>query len=508
MVQELSAPIIVIVEDEESHLELIRRAFASAQQFPVEIKHCSTIHEAEQYLSSVPDKSIYAVIVDWNLPDGHGMDLLRRVTVHAPYLLMTSFGNESLAVEAMKAGAMDYIVKSPEEFIRMPNTVQRIAREWANIDKRKIAEEALRKSEGQLRALIDNANEPIWSIDSSYHLLAVNSAFQAVIQVLTQKNVFLGANILDYLPDDSSTQRSMWKEYYDSVLRSGKQRIVEQQQEIEGKLIDYEIALNPIISSSHEITGVVVFTRDVSERKRSERVLREREEKLNAALIEKSRLVEELERQKTMTLQAVIEGQEHERSRIAKDLHDGVGQMLSVIKIGMSSVEDKIATWLPQEASQLHESIVLLDKVVQEVRSVSHQLMPVALKQLGLSSSIHDICSSITASTDIRIDTELSALEVRFDALQELTLYRIIQELINNTLKYGEAKRISIQALREETALLIMYEDDGKGFDMQAQRIGLGLHNIASRVAILGGTVEIHSSPGGGMAATIDIPLP
>lgn len=500
-------PIIVIVEDEEAHFELIHRAFISARQFPVEIRHCPTIHDAEEYLPTVSEKRLYAVIVDWNLPDGHGMDLLRKVNIKAPYLLMTSFGNESLAVEAMKAGAMDYIVKSPEEFLRMPATVQRIAREWSNIRQRTIAEEALRKSEGQLRALIDNTNEPIWSIDSAYCLLAFNSAFQAIVQVLTRKNVFLGANVFEYLADDGPYQRFVWQEYYDSVLRSGKQRIVEQQQEIDGRMIDFEIALNPIISFSDEVTGVVVFTRDVSERKRSERALREREERLHVALQEKNRLLEELERQKTITLQAVIEGQEHERSRIAKDLHDGVGQMLSVIKIGISAAEEKIASSSPHEASRLRESILLLDTAVQEVRSVSHQLMPVALKQLGLSSSIHDICSSITASTAIRIDTELSALEQRFDALLELTLYRIIQELINNTLKYGEANRISIQALREEKALLIMYEDDGKGFDMQAQRIGLGLHNIASRVTILGGTVEIHSSPGGGMAATIDIPL-
>lgn len=95
---------ILLVEDEDSHYELIQRAF---EQIDIQLEHCATIHDAERYLAAAPAGSIDAVIVDWNLPDGQGMELLRRIPVDAPFLLMTSFGNESLAVEAMKAGAMD-----------------------------------------------------------------------------------------------------------------------------------------------------------------------------------------------------------------------------------------------------------------------------------------------------------------------------------------------------------------------------------------------------------------
>lgn len=497
---------IILVEDEDAHRELIQRAFEQIEDGTL-LEHFTSVRDAEQYLANTSAGSIDAVIVDWNLPDGQGMDLLRRVRVDAPFLLMTSFGNESLAVEAIKAGAMDYIVKSPEEFRRMPVTIQRIRREWVNIQKRKHAEEALRLREEQLRALINNTDDPIWSINTEYRLLAVNAAFQAVIQILVQQTATLGANVLEYFPEVGNNRRSLWKGYYDSVLQTGKQVVAEHQYSLDGMTVDSEMSFHPIVSLSGSITGVVVFTRDVSERKRSERELYEREERLNAALLEKSRLLEELERQKTRTLQAVVEGQEHERSRIAKDLHDGVGQMLSVVKIGVSAVQEQLTSIAPDEAEQLYDSIILLDQAVQEVRSVSHQLMPVALKQLGLSAAIQDICSSISASTAITIDTELSALEARMDAVQELTLYRIVQEFLNNTLKYGDAKRISIQTLREESSLLVMYEDDGKGFDIHADRVGIGLNNIVSRATMLGGTAELHSTPGEGMAATIDIPL-
>lgn len=205
-------PTIVLVEDEEAHRELIQRAFEQTRN-DSHLQHFDTIHGAEEYLAKATTGSIEVVIVDWNLPDGHGMDLLRRVSVSAPFLLMTSFGNESLAVEAMKAGAMDYIVKSPEEFRRMPATVQRISREWTNVQKRKHAEEALRRREEQLRALINNTNDPIWSIDTEYRLLAVNASFQALIQITSRQTAILGHNVLEYFPETGYNSRSLWQGY-------------------------------------------------------------------------------------------------------------------------------------------------------------------------------------------------------------------------------------------------------------------------------------------------------
>jgi len=386
--------IVLLVEDDEAHRELIARAFEHANDGSV-LKPCVALRDAEEYLSRVPVEHLTAVIMDWHLPDGYGIDLLRRLTLDVPVLMMTSFGNETLAVEAMKAGAMDYIVKSPEEFRRMPTIVQRIHREWTNIQQRKRFEQALRSREAQLRALINNTQEPIWSLDTAYCLLAFNDAFTRLVYLQTHETPLVGANVLEYFPEEGHNNRSLWQERYDTVLRQNSQMIVEHQDTIEHREVVVEIALNPIISSTGETTGIVVFTRDISERKRTERILREREERLHLALQEKNRLLEELEQQKRHTLQAVVEGQEHERSRIAKDLHDGVGQMLSVVKIGVSGVQEQLtatiaATELPHAttvaiANQLRESIKLLDNAVQEVRMVSHQLMPVALKQLGLS---------------------------------------------------------------------------------------------------------------------------
>jgi PAS domain S-box-containing protein len=505
-------PTVLLVEDEEAHRELIIRAFEQSDE-SITVVSCSTLQQTGQYLASAHANDLLAVIVDWNLPDGSGIDLVRHITLDVPLLMMTSYGNEAMAVEAMKSGAMDYVVKSPEEFRRMPTIVQRVHREWTNIQQRKIFEIALRSREAQLRAMMNNTNDPIWSVDTHYCLLAFNTAFQLIFTEQIGTKPILGASVVDMLPEKGLNRRSLWKERYDLVLNTRKRLVFEHHDVYQEQTIFFEVAFNPVMSnpvmspSDNEVVGIVVFTHNITEQKRTERVLREREERINTALQEKSRLLEELEQQKHKTLQAVVEGQEHERSRIAKDLHDGVGQMLSVVKISVSAIQEQLLTIAPEQAAQLRESIALLDSAVQEVRAVSHQLMPIALRQLGLQAAIEDICSSIRARTSITIDVELSALAVRLNPVQELTLYRILQELLNNTLKYGQATRVSIQAIREGSSLLLMYEDDGKGFDKDTAHQGIGLNNILSRAAMLGGTAELYSTLGNGMVATIDIPV-
>jgi PAS domain S-box-containing protein len=510
---------IILVEDEEAHREIIERAFARAASAnrdgeAARIVAFDSIAAAARYLAEAGELDVQAVVADWNLPDGLGMDLLRESGGRFPFLLMTSFGNEALAVEALKAGAMDYIVKSPEEFRRMPATVQRITREWRNIVSRRRAESALKEREEQLSALLNNAAEPIWSLNREYRLLTFNNAFRNVISMMTKRQVSVGDCLLDYFPfDDPDDDRAVfWKTCYDRALQSRAQFIVERRETFNSAVMYAEMSFNPIIAATGEVTGVAVFSRDVTERKRAEEELRRREERLNAALEEKNRLLTELEQQKRYTIHAVVEGQEHERSRIARELHDGVGQMLSAVKIGLSSAQETVVALAPECAAQLRESIALLDKSVQEVRSVSHQLMPFALHQLGLRAAVRDIFTTLQAANSLRINATLDALAEPIGPLKALTIYRIVQELLNNTLKYGEATNASVQFVREPDSLLLMYEDDGRGFDAEAHRNdnapqGIGLNNIAHRVSMLGGTVEIYSTPGKGMAATIEIPM-
>ena len=186
-------PGILLVEDDEPHSELIRRAFERSTT-RVRLKWVSTIREAQAALleSDTPD----LVITDLRLPDGDGLVLLPESRERAAYavIVMTSHGDEKVAVDAMKTGALDYVVKSEESFSRMPEIVDRALRTWSYIVERRRAEEALRAREEHFRSLIENAHDLIWILTSDGSIRYASPACSRVLgysaDQLTGRSVF------------------------------------------------------------------------------------------------------------------------------------------------------------------------------------------------------------------------------------------------------------------------------------------------------------------------------
>jgi PAS domain S-box-containing protein len=233
-------------------------------------------------------------------------------------------------------------------------------------------------------------------------------------------------------------------------------------------------------------------------------------EKLEKTLREKEHLLAEVERQKNIVLRSFIQGQEDERHRIAQDLHDGVGHLLSIVKIGLSSFQENVQALAPERLDDFQHFLRIYDQAVQEVRAVSHQLMPATLRKMGLKAALQDLATMLTLSGKIRVDVSLEALDTlttQLDNELETSVFRIVQELANNTVKYAQARTVSIQIINHSSSLLCIYEDDGIGFDVHNVPRGLGLNNIYNRVLLLGGTAEFDSALGNGMVATIEIPV-
>lgn len=262
--------------------------------------------------------------------------------------------------------------------------------------------------------------------------------------------------------------------------------------EIMGFLCDYE-GMPAVISSFVDIT----------ERKNAMA-------QLEHSSREKDRLLVEVEKQKNMVLRSFIQGQEDERFRIAQDLHDGVGHLLSIVKIGLSSFEENVQVLAPERLEEFRHFLRIYDQGVQEVRAVSHQLMPTTLRKMGLKAALQDLATMLTLSGKIRVDVALEALDTLTTELDNelaTSIFRIVQELSNNTVKYAQASAISIQIINNDGFLMCIYEDDGIGFDVQNVSRGIGLNNIRNRVLLLSGTAEFDSAPGNGMVATIEIPV-
>ncbi|MBC7865681.1 MAG: tetratricopeptide repeat protein [Bacteroidia bacterium] len=230
---------------------------------------------------------------------------------------------------------------------------------------------------------------------------------------------------------------------------------------------------------------------------------------LRNKLKQKQKFDAELLKQQELRNRAIIEAEEKERRRIARDLHDGVGQMLSAAKLNLSNLEGYLKNGPQNQWDMIKNSIELVDDSVREVRQVSHNLMPNALIQFGLVRAVRDFISKISSSETLKIDLEIIGLNERLEPTTETVLYRVLQELVNNVIKHSEANHLSIQVIRHDKELTVMLEDNGKGFDtiLVTEAKGIGLANIISRINFLNGNVNFDSSPGRGTTVTIEIPL-
>lgn len=213
----------------------------------------------------------------------------------------------------------------------------------------------------------------------------------------------------------------------------------------------------------------------------------------------------ELDKQLALT-NAVIETEEKERAYFARELHDSVGQMLAAIKMNVSSMKGHIQTY-PELSTQLELLQQITAQSIQEVRSISHKLLPGALADFGLVKALEQMVKPLE-TTGVKIICSTDGYDRVLPKMHELALYRICQELLNNTLKYASATTIRIQLSHTNEVVLFSYQDNGKGFDPEKKSIesGIGMRNIASRVNLMKATSVWESKPGEGVSLTITIP--
>lgn len=224
-------------------------------------------------------------------------------------------------------------------------------------------------------------------------------------------------------------------------------------------------------------------------------------------LKQKARIQAAFIKQQEQATRAVLEAEERERQRIAKDLHDGVGQIMSAAKMNLSSFENELAFRDPDQKLRFERIIRLVDESCREVRSVSHNMMPNALLKSGLASAIREFTDKIDDKI-LKIDLYSEGLNERLDTNVETVLYRVIQECVNNVIKHAAANHLDISLIRDKDGISATIEDNGRGFDISdaSKFDGMGLKNIRTRVEYLKGTVEYHSSPGKGTLVAIHIP--
>lgn len=202
-------------------------------------------------------------------------------------------------------------------------------------------------------------------------------------------------------------------------------------------------------------------------------------------------------------LQAVMQGEEKERSRIAKDLHDGVSGMLAAVKMHINSIATDIREVKNTEGYQ--QGLKLLDESSQEVRKTSHNLMPEVLLQHGLDEAIRRYCNNVSNSSRLNLEYDIIGDTPRFIDSFELSVYRIVQELLNNIIKHSRASEAIVQLTYQSGLLTITIEDNGIGVSKEeSSRDGMGLRSLQSRVKAMNGKIEFESSTGEGFNAYLE----
>ncbi|PWV49863.1 signal transduction histidine kinase [Chitinophaga sp. S165] len=227
-------------------------------------------------------------------------------------------------------------------------------------------------------------------------------------------------------------------------------------------------------------------------------------------LLEQQRQLHEFEverirqEHKISLLSAMLEGQEKERTRLARDLHDGLGGLLSGIKLELSTVTPSQTTVHRQ--SLIQNTLQRLDGAMDELRRIARSMMPEILIKYGLGEATVEYCRGLKKTGTDNIICQVFNFQADMEHTRQVVLYRIMQELVNNAVKHAEASQILVLLQQTDHTLFLTVEDDGKGFDTTTgnKLKGAGLANIEARVEFLGGKIDIQSEPGTGTAITIE----
>jgi signal transduction histidine kinase len=209
-------------------------------------------------------------------------------------------------------------------------------------------------------------------------------------------------------------------------------------------------------------------------------------------------------------LQSVLDGEEKERTRIAKDLHDGIVQDLTAIKLQLNA---NISAHQEISKADMQQSVVAIEKASNEVRNIAYQMMPTTLRDLGFIPAIDDLLKRVLTPSNIHFEFEQFGCESRLPENIEISLFRITQELLNNVLKHSRANTVSIFIAKKlddklnKDVVTLIFEDNGLGFDESKILKGIGLNSLQSRVQLLHGNISYESTNGSGAMAIVKVPI-
>jgi PAS domain S-box-containing protein len=329
--------------------------------------------------------------------------------------------------------------------------------------------------EARFKTLFHNSSDEIYLASLNGNLIEVNQV--ACDTLGFSREEFLSKNFKDLkTPKYIDTVEPNLRK----IVENGRHIYETEHVSKDGKVISLEVKSRVINYMGQE--AIISIARETTERKEMERKI----------------------------LSAVIKAEEQERERISRDLHDGLGPLLSTIKLYVNELESG-DTDPGEKLEMLKQTNELINEAISGTRSISNNLSPHLIMDFGLVKAVESFCKKVNLAQKTKIHFESSIGEKRFDQTIEIVLYRVITELINNTIKHARATKIEIYLEIIDETLQLTYLDDGIGFDkemaMGTESSGMGLKNMVSRLRSINGNYRIHSQPGKGFLAVAEIGL-
>lgn len=497
---------ILLVEDDPAHAALIQRVFAEYMAlFELTIVH--TLSQAQAWLDShTPD----LVFTDFSLPDGDGMALLNKDGLPYPVVVLTSHGNESIAIESLKAGALDYVMKSPTVFNDMPHTARRMLRQWSLMQERKNTERDLRDSEEKFRKILEATHEGILLVDVSGNIVLANAGMERLFGYTREE--LLGQPVETLIPPAIREEHIRLRQSYTlnphARLMGGGSELEAARKD--GSIFPAEISLTPLHMGAE--TLMMCFIADVTLRRQLE------ENRLYARALEI-----ELEKERE-----IIELKERFTSMVSHEFRTPLTVILSSVSIVQSYFDklgmDTILKHMDRVSKQVERMVRMLDNVLAISRNnAGHtEFNPEPLNIIPFCQGLLETARLIDHGEHRFIfKPNGTALTVLADPV---LLEHVFSNLLSNAVKYSPAgTTITLTVNQTPQEVIFKVKDQGIGIPANDQTrlfqafhraenvggingTGLGLVVVKQNVEAHGGDISFHSEEGQGTTFTVRLP--
>lgn len=459
---------ILHLEDMSADAEMVERELKRAN---IQFDKLLVSNKAD-FIRSLTEFSPDIILSDHSLPSFNSheaLSIVKEMDIKAPFILVTATVSEEYAVNIIKEGAYDYILK--DRLQRLPNAVISAIYHYQLEEERKEAIKILRSSERKYKLIFESNPMPMWMVSRfTPGIIDVNEA--ATVHYGYAREDFLRMHPASLSADGDATTA-----YTPGVFRHRKS---------DGSLIMVDITTHDVVYEGQPV--VLVLANDVTIKMHAE-----------------AELARYRAQQQKIITETSIQVQEREREEIGKELHDNINQILASTKLYLEhAIEEKNGSC----GELLERSHRNLSRAIEEIRQLTHKLVAPSLGAISLLHAIKELIDNINTVSPVKIELQADSFdEESLDKDMKLMFYRIAQEQLNNIIKHSQATRAFIELNTTKIYSLLAIEDNGIGFDSDSVSAGIGLRNIRNRVSYYSGTVNIITTPGKGCRLEVIVPL-